>query len=153
GWGFALIALIIGGCIYFLSTSNFNLGIDLRGGTELTYSLDLSRFSVEQGGPSPAEQVKTVIANRLDIYGLKEISIAVQGDDRLVIQLPGADTQEVENLRRLIEQTGHLEFRLVAPDSEQNDLKIKEVQDEETKFKELESAWLARKKAFEQKAL
>src|SRR5262245_19669972 len=128
GYGFALIALIVGGCIYFLSTSTFNLGIDLRGGTELTYGLDLSHVApTEQGGPTPAEQVKNVIAQRLDIYGLKEISIAVQGDDRLVIQLPGADSQEVDNLKRLIEQAGRLEFRLAAPDAEQNELKIKEV--------------------------
>ena len=26
GWGFALIALILGGCIYFLSTGRFILG-------------------------------------------------------------------------------------------------------------------------------
>src|SRR5213594_1164140 len=97
GWGFAIMALILGGCIYYLTTGRFILGIDLRGGTELTYELDLSR--VEE---------QTATANRLDIYGLKEISIAVQGENRLVVQLPGAqDSQDVAFLKQQIEQAGN----------------------------------------------
>src|SRR5690242_20088461 len=100
-WGWAITALLLGGALYFLMTTKFRLGIDLQGGTELTYQLDLSR--AEAGGPSIPEQVKTVVANRLDIYGLKEISLAVQGEDRLLVQLPGAsDSQDVDQLKRQI---------------------------------------------------
>jgi SecD/SecF fusion protein len=148
-WGFALTAFILGGAIYFLTTTGFRLGIDLRGGTELTYQLDLSRAET---GRNVAEEVKNTVAQRLDIYGLKEISIAVQGEDRLVVQLPGAsDSQEVENLERQIEQAGNLLFMLLAPESEQTPQRVKEIQEEEAKFAEAERGWFARKRAYEAK--
>jgi hypothetical protein len=89
------------------------LGIDLQGGTELTYQLDLSLIEHNRAGA--AEEVKDVISKRLNAYGLKEISIAVQGNDHLVIQLPGKDPDSVSDIKYQIEKSGSLEFRLVAP--------------------------------------
>src|SRR5262245_53178260 len=147
GWGFALIALILGGCIYFLTTGKFNLGIDLRGGTELVYQLDLSR--VEGEAATVADQVKTIIAQRLDIYGLKEISIAIQGNDRLVVQVPGAaDSGDVEQIRRQIEEAGNLKFMLVAKPDMQTEDHIKEIQDAERKYDAEYRAWVQRKQEF-----
>jgi len=100
GWGFALVAIILGGCIYFLFSTKFILGIDLRGGTELTYELDLGLS--EKEGKAVVQEVKEQIAKRLDMYGLKEISIAAQGENRLVVQLPGAEgSQEVHDAIRI----------------------------------------------------
>ncbi len=150
GWSFTLIGLILGGCIFFLATGKFNLGIDLRGGTELTYQLDLSRVEEKGTGQSAAETIKTTVANRLDIFGLKEISIAVQGSDRLVVQFPGAkDSQEVDNLKSQVEQAGKLEFQLVALDSEQTSARIAEVVAEEQKYLADDRAWFTEKKKFD----
>ncbi len=145
GFGFAIIALIIGGSLYFITTGNYRLGIDLSGGTELTYELDLSRLAEE--GPAVAEQVKDIVASRLDAFGLREISIAVQGGNRLVVQLPGAsDSQEIDFLKKQIEEAGKMVFCLVAAREDATDARIKEIEDEEARYIAAHRAWIQRKR-------
>ena len=149
GFGFSLIALILGGCLYFLARYDFKLGIDLVGGTELVYELDLSAI---EGNPSlVAEQVKNIVAERLDIYGLKEISIAIQGQNRMVVQVPGA-AQDVEQIRYQVEQAGQMDFMLVAKDALQTEPNIKEIQATERRYQQEYRAWVAQKREFDAKA-
>ncbi len=51
-----------------------------------------------------------VIRNRIDEFGVTEPTIASQGTDRVVIELPGV--RDVERAKRLIGQTAKLEFRM-----------------------------------------
>ena len=78
-WGFALLAFLVGGAIWIISAVPMQKGIDLQGGTELRYRLDLSR--IEGDRAKVADEVKDIISKRLDAYGLKEISIAARGED------------------------------------------------------------------------
>ncbi len=79
GWGFTITALILAGAIYSIDQIEPQLGIDLQGGVELTYELkDVQRTYT---GRTLAETVKRIISNRLLRYGVKEISIATQGED------------------------------------------------------------------------
>jgi preprotein translocase subunit SecD len=57
------------------------------------------------------EQALTTIENRINAYGVTEPTIAQQGTDRLVVQLPGVD--DPERVKQLIKNTAFLEFRLV----------------------------------------
>ncbi len=82
-WGFAFLALIIGLAVWLVTATGIQYGIDLQGGTELTYRLDLSR--IEGDRTKVAEQVKNIIGKRLNAYGLKEISVSVQGEDQIVV--------------------------------------------------------------------
>jgi preprotein translocase subunit SecD len=96
-------------------------------------SLVGSRFPdlvVTEGGPSGAvvlrlqerarlhirnnavEQALQVLRNRIDQFGVAEPSIQTQGDDEIVIQLPGV--QDPQRAKALIGRTALLEFRLVA---------------------------------------
>ncbi len=52
-----------------------------------------------------------VIRNRIDEFGVAEPSIASQGADRIVVELPGV--KEVERAKELIGRTARLEFRIV----------------------------------------
>ncbi len=122
GWGFAIIAAILGLAIYTLFAVKPQLGIDLQGGTELIYQLDLKNLEYSADTAHLAETIKDRVAERLDGLGLKEISIATQGSDRIVVQLPGADSQTIENYKRQIEEAGNLEFMLVAIDETQGRL-------------------------------
>ena len=154
-WHLVGIILLIALCIWGITAvgeyrlknrkSYFPLGIDLQGGTELFYSLDLSR--IDRDHAKVANEVKDVIANRLNKYGLKEISISVQGQDQLVIQLPGTDSQSVDELKYQIQQAGNLDFRLVAPNTYSNPESQKQFEDEERVFIEAEKAWVAKKLA------
>ncbi len=55
-----------------------------------------------------------VIRNRIDEFGVTEPTIVSQGEDRLVIELPGV--KEIERAKNLIGQTAKLEFQIVADD-------------------------------------
>ncbi|MFN7684338.1 MAG: protein translocase subunit SecD [Oligoflexia bacterium] len=52
-----------------------------------------------------------VIRNRIDEFGVAEPSIASQGSDRIVVELPGV--KEVDRAKDLIGRTARLEFRIV----------------------------------------
>ena len=58
-----------------------------------------------------AAQVVEVIRRRIDEFGVSEPVITVQGDDRVLVQLPGV--QDSTRARDIIQRTAKLEFRLV----------------------------------------
>src|SRR5688572_11578263 len=142
-WGFAGLTLLIGLCIWLLAKVPIQLGIDLQGGTELTYHLDLSRIQADRS--QVAQEVKDVISKRLNAYGLKEISIAIQGDDQLVIQLPGKDAQSVQELKNQIERAGNLNFQIVA--EERSPALMEQYEQEWQKYLDDDRAWVEKKHA------
>ncbi|MDH7453249.1 protein translocase subunit SecD [Luteimonas composti] len=73
---------------------------------------ELSRIATDA-----IEQNRNVIANRINAIGVAEPSLQRQGDDRLVIQLPGL--QDTAEAKRLIGATATLEFRAVTGDEAQ----------------------------------
>ena len=60
---------------------------------------------------SIASQVVEVIRRRIDEFGVSEPVITVQGEDRVLVQLPGI--KDSERARNIIQKTARLEFRLV----------------------------------------
>ena len=91
------------------------LGLDLQGGMYLLLEVDTSKL-----GPAEAknavEQVRQIINNRIDQFGVAEPSIQRQGENRILIQLPGLLDQE--RAKSLIGQTALLEFKLVKTEEE-----------------------------------
>jgi protein-export membrane protein SecD len=62
------------------------------------------------------EQSIEVVRRRIDALGTREPSIQRQGDDRIIVQVPGL--QDPEQLKIILGQTAKLEFRLVAEPGE-----------------------------------
>ena len=91
------------------------LGLDLQGGMYLLLEVDTSKL-----GPAEAknavEQVRQIINNRIDQFGVAEPSVQRQGENRILIQLPGLLDQE--RAKALIGQTALLEFKLVKTEEE-----------------------------------
>jgi len=83
------------------------LGLDLSGGIHLVYQADLSQVPDNDKG-SVMEAEKTTIASRVDVFGMVNPNIQVQGTDRLVVELPGIS--DVEKAKSIIGQTNILEF-------------------------------------------
>ncbi|MBN1441147.1 MAG: protein translocase subunit SecD [Planctomycetes bacterium] len=141
-FGFAVLALFTAGCLWLLYTvqreGTFPLGIDLRGGTELIYELDLGHIAHDPR--STAERIKDTIAKRLNAFGLKEISIAVEGDNRLVVQFPGTDQLTIDVLKKQVEQAGALSFHIVA-DSDYHQRRIEAYRAEEAKYQDDLREW------------
>lgn len=93
--------------------SKITLGLDLKGGIDLVYQLDLSSLSKDDKD-TPAEVVKRsveIIRNRIDMFGIAEPSIKAQEGNRIRIQLPGV--KDPERVKNLIQSTAMLRFHLV----------------------------------------
>jgi preprotein translocase subunit SecD len=82
------------------------LGLDLKGGLRVEYQ------ALPNEGVQPTREalgvIKDIIERRVNTTGVSEPVVVVQGDDRVVIELPGIT--DVESVRRLVGQTGKLDF-------------------------------------------
>jgi len=63
-----------------------HLGLDLQGGTQLTYQADLSQ---SKDRTKDLNNLINVFRQRIDTLGVAEPSIQSQGADRVIIELPG----------------------------------------------------------------
>ncbi len=81
----------------------------LRDGLELVYQLRDDEYEYIQD--NAVQQALEVIRNRIDIVGLSEPTIQVQGTRRILVQLPGV--KDMEGVIKLIGQTARLEFKMI----------------------------------------
>lgn len=87
----------------------------------LTFSLVFTAIEQEKIKKQAIEQAVETIRNRLNQLGLAEPVVAKQGEDAILVELPGIKTQEEEQrARKLIAKTAHL--RLMAVDEDRNDI-------------------------------
>ena len=113
----------------------FRLGLDLNGGTELTYKADISK--IKSGDASSAmSSLRDVIERRVNLFGVSEPVVQVENPGiitgtrewRLLVELPGVT--DVNKAVELIGKTPQLEFMLVRPEAQkltQEELKTKTV--------------------------
>ena len=82
------------------------LGLDLQGGLRVEYQA----LPVDGVAPTPADMaiLKDIIERRVNATGVSEPVVVVQGDDRIVVELPGVTDPDA--VRRLVGQTGRLDF-------------------------------------------
>src|SRR3989338_3011200 len=112
-----LILAILGISLYFTFPLNkrINLGLDLKGGMHLVLRVDTSQLA-PQAKEGAVDRALEVIRNRIDEFGVREPSIQRQGEDEIVVQLPGVTDRD--RAIQLIGKTALLEFKLVSPDLE-----------------------------------
>lgn len=116
----ARIALALGVLIFALVgmlplKEKINLGLDLQGGMHLLLKVDTSKLPEEAKEDAPAKALE-IIRNRVDEFGVKELSVYRQGSDEIIVQLPGVTDRE--RARELIGKTALLEFKLVEDNQE-----------------------------------
>ena len=99
-----------------LKSKALNLGLDLQGGIHLVMQVDTSKMEDGDAKKDAVDKAMTVIANRVDQFGLAEPVVQRQGDNRIIIELPGM--RDVERAKNLIGQTAQLEFKLLKNDEE-----------------------------------
>lgn len=93
---------------HFFSVPQFRLGLDLLGGTHLVYKADLSQLSGQKSADAMAG-VKDVIERRVNLYGVEEPLVQVEGNDQLVVELAGI--KDVNQAINIIGQVPFLEFK------------------------------------------
>lgn len=112
-----LILGVVGLCAYyaFPLDKRINLGLDLQGGMHLLLKVDTSHLQ-GQAKLDACDRAVEVIRNRIDEFGVRETSIQKQGEDEIVVQLPGVTDRE--RAIDLIGKTAMLEFKVVSNDAE-----------------------------------
>ncbi|MFH0840045.1 MAG: protein translocase subunit SecD [Candidatus Omnitrophota bacterium] len=98
-----------------LEKGKINLGLDLQGGMHVVLRVDASKLSAE-AKKDALDRAIEVIRNRIDQFGVGEMSIQKQGKDRIIVQLPGITDRD--RALELIGKTAHLEFKLVSDNQE-----------------------------------
>ena len=94
-----------------LRSRSINLGLDLQGGIHLVLEVDLSKLKPDEARDA-VDRAQEIITNRIDQFGVAEPVIQRQGDQRIVVELPGL--QDIDRARNLIGQTALLEFKMLA---------------------------------------
>ncbi len=123
----AILVLLVTGAVGWFVYGNtvsdnakfpFKFGLDLAGGSQLTYSADVSKIKPEEV-PELMEVLRVVIEKRINVFGVSEPNVQVEkssiiaGEEthRLIVELPG-----VTNVEEAIDNIGKtplLEFKLV----------------------------------------
>ena len=105
-----------------LTTRSLQLGLDLQGGMYVLIEPDFEELAAELGPLTDADRQDAlaraleILNNRIDQFGLTEPSISQQGDDYIVVELPGAP--DPGRIRNFIVGKGRLGFHLVDPEGQ-----------------------------------
>ncbi len=99
----------------------FRLGLDLNGGTELTYRADVSKITSDVGGAMSS--LRDVIERRVNLFGVSEPVVQVENpgvvtgstEHRLLVELPGVT--DINQAVSLIGKTPQLGFYLQRPEA------------------------------------
>ena len=107
-WLLVVMALLVIGSIVMFTPpqEKINQGLDIQGGLSVVltaHNNDGSDVSTED-----MESSRAIIENRVNALGASEAVVQIQGNDQILVQIPGlSDTEEALNT---IGKTGKLEF-------------------------------------------
>jgi preprotein translocase subunit SecD len=92
--------------------AGFTLGLDLKGGSQLIYSANLSEKDPALTDAQALEGVKQTIERRVNAYGVTEPTIQTMQNEQgsfILVQLPGV--KNIDEALKLIGQVAELDFR------------------------------------------
>jgi SecD/SecF fusion protein len=113
--GLVCLVVIVGAAAVALTMSP-NLGLDLRGGTQIT--LEAKSTDRVKADAEATDRAVEVLRGRVDGLGVSEPTLARSGENRIIVELP--NVQDPTKAAEVIGQTATLEFREVkAPAAEE----------------------------------
>ncbi|GAA3528738.1 protein translocase subunit SecDF [Aeromicrobium flavum] len=113
--GLVCLVVILGAAAVALTMSP-NLGLDLRGGTQIT--LEAKSTDRVKADAEATDRAVEVLRGRVDGLGVSEPTLARSGENRIIVELP--NVQDPTKAAEVIGQTASLEFREVkAPATEE----------------------------------
>ncbi len=128
GWLFFIIFLL-SLSIYLLISYPLQLGLDLKGGSQLTLQIIKEEGKVSK---DELEAVNAVIDRRVNNLGVSESNLQTLGGDQLILELPGEQNPLVAS--RVLGKTALLEFRTQKAGTSKD---LKSLQIQRFKIKEL----------------
>jgi SecD/SecF fusion protein len=117
-YGSVLILIATAFALWTVNSMGIKLGIDLQGGSEFVVRLEPGKSDDGTAKPvtqSSVQQAIAILEKRLNSEGNKDLTMQPQGEDRILIQMPGVKAEEFADVRQKIQQVAFLEFRIVKP--------------------------------------
>ncbi len=113
---FFIILAVIAGCFASLIPINkrINLGLDLKGGMHLILKVENDNLPTEQAKEDAVLKSMEVLRNRIDGLGVGETLLQRQGQNEILLQLPGVTDRD--KALEVIGRVARLEFHLVDAD-------------------------------------
>lgn len=110
-----VIFAVVAGAVYFTFPleKRINLGLDLKGGMHLILKVDTEKLE-ENAKKDAVLRAIEILRNRIDNMGVGEIVIQRQGENEILVQLPGITDREAA--LAMVGRVAQLEFRLVDDD-------------------------------------
>ncbi len=94
---------------------NLDINVEAAAGSFPRITLKLTKKEVDFIRTNAVAQSLEIIRNRIDQFGVSEPVIVRQGEDEIVVQLPGV--KDTKRAIDLIGRTAQLEFKMVAEDA------------------------------------
>ncbi|WP_413162566.1 protein translocase subunit SecD [Capilliphycus salinus ALCB114379] len=110
-----ILILVITSIIVLINVP-LRLGLDLRGGSQLTIELQTSP-EVPTIDERVINAVQSVIENRVNALGVSESVVQTIGQDQILVQLPGVS--DPEQAERVLGGTAQLDFREQLPGTDE----------------------------------
>ena len=118
-----LVVIIFAVLSIFICTNNaFQLGLDLRGGSQLTLEVQPTE-EITKITPNEMEGVKSVLEKRVNGLGVSDSQLQTVGNNQLLLELPGE--QDPSGAAKVLGKTALLEFRIQRNETE---LQLRELQ-------------------------
>ena len=115
---FLIIFIVVGASLFltFPISKRINLGLDLKGGMHLVLKVETEKLK----DPTPTKRndavlrAMEILRNRIDSLGAGETVIQRQGEEQILVQLPGITDRD--KALDIVNRVAHLEFKLVNDD-------------------------------------
>jgi SecD/SecF fusion protein len=101
------------------AAGRIRLGLDLQGGTSFLMSMDTNGLSNASDVSSALSHAVEVLRKRVDKFGVAEPIIQPQGNDQILVQLPGLSAADQESAMIALQKPAYLTFRMVHPQSKE----------------------------------
>ena len=110
-----LILGVIAASLFFALPfdQRINLGLDLKGGMHLILKVETDKIS-EEARKDAVPRAMEILRNRIDGIGVGETVIQRQGDNQILVQLPGVTDRD--SALAMIGKVAQLEFKIVSDD-------------------------------------
>ncbi|MCF7898481.1 MAG: protein translocase subunit SecD [Candidatus Pacebacteria bacterium] len=113
-----VIATIV--LLFFLikGDRDFVMGLDLAGGSALTYKIDTSSLPEDADVAENVASLRDVVERRVNLFGVREPTVTTQysrlsSEWRLIVELPGVT--DIAAAEKMIGETPVLDFRTIKP--------------------------------------
>lgn len=106
-WRIGVFFLVVFAAFFSLVLTGLNFGIDFKGGT-----LFQVQFSEPIKDNVEMERIRSVIEQRVNVTGLKDISVYSVGNRFILVQTPESDPEQIERIEALLRKQGRFEVRI-----------------------------------------